>query len=350
VPLVTRPTQLCHDFVVVSPQVPQQGELRVPLRVWLLVAGFLLFGGILVLLGGVISGLTDYERSILATVGTAFALVGPLFLAEEVLRQALAATRSVAEQAAAKATAVADQLDQIGARIRSLLDVQETEQAGDRNRAESGDLTALSKVYSEAERWLIGRGLWVAIDPPNLGILVKVIRGTGPADQDYVLLRIESADLKSITGQQSWLPNDDPAEVLLRFGPDLINRNLWPGPDGFTRLKILPKLVQALSRIVDAHQAGASADALTSVVAVAGGWAVTAYGSICNLQEPSVQVPLDELRRDRSAAVTYLKEHLGTWTTDDDAAVDIAIAIRDKYPLFWISGPSGFKLPDKQAS
>jgi len=199
-------------------------------------------------------------------------------------------------------------------------------------------LTRFSKVYSEAERWLIGRGLWVAIDPPNLGILVKVVRGNGPADQDYVLLRIESADLQSITSQQSWLPNDDPAEVLFRFRPELINRNLWPGDDKFTRLGILPKVVQALSRIIDAHQAGTSAGALTSVVAVAGEWAVTeavdkdgSKASIRHLQKPNAQISLAELGRAPSAAVTDLRGRLGTWTADDDAAIAVAIAIHGKY-------------------
>ena len=208
-------TQLCQHFVVASPEVPQQGKHPIPVRVWLIGGGTLLFGVGLVVLGGVLPRLTDYERSILATVGTAVGLVAPLFLAEEMLRHALAATRSAVENAAAKATAAADRIDQVGTRIRSLLDVQDSQQASDRNRAELGELARFSKVYSEAERWLINRGLWVAIDPPNLGILVKVVRGNGPADRDYALLRIESTDLQSITSQQSWLPNARPRKSVV---------------------------------------------------------------------------------------------------------------------------------------
>ena len=147
------------------------------------------------------------------------------------LRQALAATRSIAEHAAARVTAVADQIDQIGTRIRSLLDVQE------------------------------------------------------------------------------------------------------------------------------AQQASTSAGALTSVVAVAGEWAVTeavdkdgSKASIRHLQKPNAQISLAELGRTPSAAVTDLRGRLGTWTADDDAAIAVAIAIHGKYPYFWLSGPSGFKHTDKQAS
>jgi hypothetical protein len=350
---VARSTQLCQYFVVASPEVPQQGKHPIPVRVWLIGGWTLLFGVGLVVLGGALSGLTDYERSILATVGTAVGLVAPLFLAEEMLRHALATTRSVVENAAAKATAAADRIDQVGTQIRSLLDVQNAQQASERNRAELGEFAGFSKVYSDAEPWLNNRGLWVAINPQNLGILVKVVRGNGTADQDYALLRIESADLQSITSQQSWLPNDDPASVLLRFRPELINRNLWPGDEDFPQLGILFKVIQALSRITDAHQAGTSAGALRSVVAVAGEWAVAeAAGtpSICHLQKPDIQVSLDELATDPAATVTDLKRRLGTWTADDDAAVAVAITLHNKHRYFYLSPPSGFKINHKNAS
>jgi hypothetical protein len=349
---VTRSTQLCQHFVVTSPEVPQQGKHPTPARAWLIGGDALLSGIVIVLLGGVLPWLTDYERSIFATVGTAFGLVAPLFLAEEKLRHALAATRSVVEHAAEKATAAADRIDQVGDRIRSLLDAQKAQQSSDRNRAERGELASFSKVYSEAERWLDDRGLWVATGLPELGILVKVVRGNGAADQDYALLRIESADLQSITSQQSWLPNDNPEEVLFRFYPELLNQDLWPGDDAFTQLRILPKVVQALSRIVDAHQAGTSAGALTNVVAVAGEWAITEAGkpSIYHLQKPNVQVSLAELASNPTA-VTDLKRRLDTWTADDDAAVAVAIALHGKYSsYFLLSPPSGFKITDKHAS
>ena len=145
--------------------------------------------------------------------------------------------------------------------------------------------------------------------------------------------------------------------MLFRFRPELINRNLWPGDEDFAQLGILPKVVQALSRIVDAHQAGTSAGALTSVVAVAGEWAVTeredmdgSKASIYHLQKPNTQVSLAELASDPSATITDLKRRLGTWTAYDDAAVAVAIALHDKYRYFRLVPPSGFKITDKHAS
>lgn len=127
--------------------------------VWFVAAGLLIAGVAIVFAGACIDGLDSYEQSVFVNVGTAFALAGPLFLAERALARRIRrvgetahAAERAGEAAQAASEATREELDALRGQFISGMDEA---RARDSRRAESaaaGSFDDLVALYDRASR------------------------------------------------------------------------------------------------------------------------------------------------------------------------------------------------------
>ena len=120
---------------------------------WLIVAALLAAGGGLIYWGTRFSAKESYDQSILASFGTAFALAGPLFLVEELLRRTLRETKQLATDAKSSVSAVQRDLQDLSGVYQALsrrMDDSRLQLDDERGEAAGGNRSAMVDLYRQA--------------------------------------------------------------------------------------------------------------------------------------------------------------------------------------------------------
>lgn len=248
-------------------------------------------GAAIVIAGGLISGLSDYVRSIFATVGTAIALVGPLWVGERFLTirvkeatDAAVAAGSTAGEALETARSLSVTVAGLEGEVRDrLAGIRDSEEQQRRDAVE-GRQEAIAEFYREAaeRRWIAPRGLRVPVGMGGLSLRVRVLEGTTTADEPTtrsVELAFEDADLKQVGESVVWPPSEPPARMLERLARMLMDAGRHPGDQTFIRSELLAVASNAIAKVRDLHIGARGAIDVGPIVEFLGeDWAVTSGG------------------------------------------------------------------------
>lgn len=235
---------------------------------------FLLLGAFLVSLGGVISDLGDYAKSIFAGVGITLGLVGPLFVAERLLSMNLAETK--------------DRVQELGTNL-SRLDQAFQQQLGqtraDRQRRldniAEGDFQPLVAEYNRAAGlgWIDRRGLRVATDINDVWLLVRVDRAQDDGGKWHVNFAFEGPRLEPVGRPVIFTEDTNAVNVFGLLENELQQVGKWSGDKTLMPHALLQTVASSLGQIINLHtgkQADIGVDAVIELVD--GDWAVTDQG------------------------------------------------------------------------
>lgn len=231
-----------------------------PWWVWFVAAGLLIAGVAIVFAGARIDGLDSYGQSVFVNVGTAFALAGPLFLAERALARRIrrvGETARAAERAgeAAQAASEATRKELDALREQFVGGMNEARAADSRRaeRAAAGSFDDLVALYERASRGrsIDRRGLRVT--PPSLGFSLRiraVDRGTEGEGVRVIELDCEDDALTSVCEGVIWSPGETAAEVFVRLAENLTKVGRYPGDDTFDPTKLLDAIAVGLGSVI----------------------------------------------------------------------------------------------------
>jgi hypothetical protein len=248
-------------------------------------------GVVIVVIGGLISGLSDYVQSIFATVGTAIALIGPLWVGERFLTirvkeatDAAVAAGSTAGEALESARSltitVADIEKEVRDRLAGIRDDEEQQQ----RHAVEGRQEAMAEMYEQAaeRRWIAGRGLRVPAGMGDLSLRLRMLTGA-KADREpsarSVELTFEDTHLREVGEPVVWAPEEKPARMLERLAHKLMDAGRYPGDEVFSGSNLLTVAGNAIAKVRDLHVGSRGAIDVGPIVEFVGeDWAVTTDG------------------------------------------------------------------------
>jgi hypothetical protein len=302
-------------------QADPNAKKTIPAGVWLIGSLIFLFGVVLLIAGGEIHALSEYDRSLFAHFGTAFTLVGPLFVIErfmsrriDVVARSAAAAMSSADVARDTAQMALTQVGDLSARVQARLDDLRAEDQELRDRAASGaqqsDLVAL---YDRAARNRSIDRLGLRIPAPNLLDLWLRVRAVHRAPEgtpvDLVELQFEDGRLDIVGDSVVWSPSEPVEDVFVRVAAGL-QTGLWRGDSQYDPEAILSAIANALGQIIDLR-AGPTGDPRTRQIAslVNDDWAVTREG-LDSLRSADVYADHHELVGETSPAFQRLEREV----------------------------------------
>jgi vacuolar-type H+-ATPase subunit H len=289
---------------------------RRPWWVWLIGAAFLVVGAAVIVAGGRISGLSEYERSIFAHIGTAVGLIGPLFVAERLLsirvteaRDEANAARSAAGEALETAKIVRETVDDLDREVRDQLAQLRDEDEQRAQRAAQGSFQDLVDQYNQVatQDWVDRRGLRIPAGG-DLWLLVRAVRRAPEGGEAMWLIELtyEGPSLERI-GSAIWSPGEPAVDVFLRLATELKRAGKWPGEESFRPTELLTDIAETLGMIIDSHTGALGDRRLRQVLEVVGeDWAVTREG-LDSLHKPDIYAESRELRGDSNSAFHRLK-------------------------------------------
>jgi hypothetical protein len=307
-------------------------DKKTPLHVWLVGLGALAVGAAMVWIGGLLDELNDYDRSIFVHVGTAIALVGPLYVVERLLSRRIGmvgtrvdAVKSSADAARDSAETALTRVDELSSRVQRRLDELRASDRELRDRAATGnDQADLVALYDKAASNRSIDRLGLRIPAPNLFDLwlrVRVVhRAPEGVPVDLVELSLENDPLDTAGNSVVWSPNEPVEEPLVRLATGLQNTSVWQGDRAFDPDAILSMTAEALGRIIDIRT-GPRGDPQVRQIAslVNESWAVTREG-LDSLVSPAVWAEAHELVGERSYLAFQRLEHqveLRNWNNDE---------------------------------
>jgi hypothetical protein len=279
---------------------------RRPWWVWLIGAVFLALGTVIVVAGGRLSGLSDYERSIFAHVGTAIALIGPLFIGGKLLEirvREVGAEASAARQAAseAKETAalVRESVSTLDREVRDRLAEIRREDEQRADRAARGSFQDLVDLYEQAAAryWIDRLGVRVPAGP-DMWLRVRAVR-RAPEGTTIPLIELTYEDPKlQPIASAVWSADEHPAQVFVRLAEGLKGAGRWPGDAAFSVDGLLTEITSVLLRIIESHTGPSGERRLRSVIELVGNdWAVTRQG-LDSLDSANIYADHTELLRE----------------------------------------------------
>lgn len=254
---------------------------RGPLRVWLTGGLFLLAGAILVLLGGVISGLSDYDRSIFAGVGITLGLVGPLFVAERVLSASVAEVRNQAAAVVEDVKEVRTALSRLDQAYQQQLGQTRIDQQRRLDDISEGNFEPLVGAYNRAAGlgWIDKRGLRVATGVKDLWLLVRVSRGPDDDAEWLVKFAFEGPGLGPVGKPVTFTGDTNAVDVFGRLKDELQQVGRWPGDSALMPHDLLQTVARSLGKINDLHTGSQADIGVDAVIELVGDdWAVTDSG------------------------------------------------------------------------
>jgi hypothetical protein len=293
---------------------------RRPWWVWLIGGAFLLVGAAFVVAGGRISGLSEYEKSIFAHVGTAIGLIGPLFVAERLLnirvteaRDEASAARSAAGEALETSKLVRKTVNDLDREVRDRLAQLHDEDEERAHRAAEGSFQDLVELYNQAAtgRWIDRRGLRVRTSTEDLWLLVRVVERAPEGEAMWFgELSFEGPKLEKIGESVIWSPGEQAPNVFVRLAGSLRETPSWPGDDAFSPVDLLHAVADALGKIIDSHRGAHGDRRLRQVLEIVGeDWAVTREG-LDSLHTPDIYAESTDLRGSTGPTLDRLKRQV----------------------------------------
>jgi hypothetical protein len=272
---------------------------------------FLLVGAAVVAVGGRISGLSDYEKSIFAHVGTAIGLVGPLFVIERLLsirvtetREAASAARSAADKALETAMMVQESVSDLDREVRERLAEIQGEEEQRAEGAAQGRFEDLVALYAQAaaRRWIDRLGLRVPAGS-ELWLRVRAVQRAPEGGETIWLIELTYEDPKLVPiASAVWSPDEEVREVFVRLASELKQTGRWPGDEAFNPAKILMDIAAALRNVIDSHTGPRGDRGLRQVIELVGDeWAVTREG-LDSLDKRDLYAESGELRNNTNPA------------------------------------------------
>lgn len=252
-----------------------------PLQVWLTGGLFLLAGAFLVLLGGVISGLSDYNRSIFAGVGIALGLVSPLSVAERLLRRSVAEVGNKADAAVESVKEVRTDLSRLDQAYQEQLGRTRADQQRHLDEISDGNFESLIGEYNRAAGlgWIDKRGLRIATGVDGLRLLVHVGQRLGDDTEWLVKFAYEDLGLKPVGNPVTFSGNANAVDVFERLKDELQQVGRWPGDSALLPHDSLQAVARSLGKISDLHTGPQADIGVDSVMELIGDeWAVTDTG------------------------------------------------------------------------
>lgn len=290
-----------------------------PVWVWLIGAALVLIGAGVIVAGGLIAGLSDYDRSVLVNVGTALALVGPLFIAERLLQIRV---KEVEREAVASAAFVRTAVSDLNREVRERLAGLRAQDERRREAAAEGSFEDLVDLYREVEGrgWIDRRGLRVAIGLGDLRLKVRVIQIEPDGEKTWIVeLSFEGPRLTPIGDTVIWSPQEATADVFVRLAERLREANRWPGEEVFDPKEILNAVSVALGRVIDLHVGSGGDRRVRQVIELVNeDWAVTREG-MDSLLDPDLYVDAGDLQHQANLAMEKLEDEVQRRGLDEAA-------------------------------
>jgi hypothetical protein len=268
-------------------------------------------GAAFVVAGGRISGLSEYEKSIFAHVGTAIGLIGPLFVAERLLnirvteaRDQASAARSAAGEALETSKLVRKTVNDLDREVRDRLAQLHDEDEERAHRAAEGSFQDLVELYNQAAagRWIDRRGLRVRTSTEDLWLLVRVVERAPEGEAMWLgELSFEGPKLEKIGESVIWSPGEQASEPYEHVGR---------GDDAFSPVDLLHAVADALGKIIDSHRGAHGDRRLRQVLEIVGeDWAVTREG-LDSLHTPDIYAESSDLRGSTGPTLDRLKRQV----------------------------------------
>jgi hypothetical protein len=254
---------------------------RAPLRVWLTGGLFLLAGAFFVLLGGAISGLSDYDKSIFAGVGITLGLVGPLFVAERLLSASVAEVRDQAAAVGKDLKEVRTALSRLDEAYQQQLSETRADQQRRLDDISEGNFEPLVDAYNQAAGlgWIDERGLRVATGVNDLWLLVRVSRESDDDAEWLVKFAFEGPDLEPIGNPVTFTGDTDALDVFGRLKSELRQVERWPGDSALMPHDLFLAVARSLGKVIDLHTGSQADIGVDAVIELVGDdWAVTNFG------------------------------------------------------------------------
>ncbi len=288
---------------------------RRPWWVWLIGGVFLLVGAAVVAVGGRISGLSEYERSIFAHVGTAIGLVGPLFVIERLLsirvtetREEASAARSAAGKALETAMMVQDSVSDLDREVRERLSQIQGEEEQRAQGAAQGRFEDLVALYAQAaaRRWIDRRGLRVPAGA-DLWLRARAVQRAPEGGETIWLIELTYEDPKlGSVASAVWSPDEEAKEVFVRLAGELKQTGRWAGDKAFNPAELLKDIAASLRKVIDSHTGPRGDRGLRQVIELVGDeWAVTREG-LDSLDKRDLYAESGELRGNTNPAFQRL--------------------------------------------
>lgn len=308
---------------------------RTPWWVWFVGASLLVFGAGVVYAGGHINGLDGYERSIFVNIGTAFALIGPLFLAERALsrrireagERARSAQRS-AEAIRATIEATRSDVEKLRTEFREGLARARAEDTARRERAAAGSFESLVELYRRAsEHRSIDRlGLRVLATDLDLALRVRAVeRAPEGEPMWFIELNFQDDNLRELGRRVIWSPDEQASEMFLRLAKELQSVGRWPGDAAFDPAALLTAITDGLGKVISIRSGARGDRQVRQIIEVVNDdWAVTREG-FDSLTSSRMWAEHDELIGDTNHAFHRLK---GQVTDRGDSMSNFTTAFR----------------------
>lgn len=236
-------------------------------------------GAFFVLLGGAISGLSDYDKSIFAGVGITLGLVGPLFVAERLLSASVAEVRNQAAALGEDVKEVRTALSRLDEVYQQQLSETRAEQQRRLDDISEGNFEPLVDAYNQAAGWIDERGLRVATGVNDLWLLVRVSRESDDDAEWLVKFAFEGPDLEPIGNPVTFTGDTNALDVFGRLKNELRQVGRWPGDTALMPHDLFQAVARSLGKVIDLHtgsQADIGVDAVIELVS--DDWAVTSFG------------------------------------------------------------------------
>jgi hypothetical protein len=248
-------------------------------------------GVVLIILGGTVPGLSDYNRSLLAGFGTVLVLIGPVVIGERLFGTFF---RDGAKAAADLAKHPVEQVRRLGSSIREKLFEPRHGVADLERRASEGDFQALVTLYDMALKpnWIYKDGIRVKTRFPGCG-WAKMSVERGGAGKVFVRFSFEEEPFGSICVSADWMPHETYVDFLGRVAQLLQNANCAPDDDTFSKPGLSALFAHALRTAIELHTGADGSQNVDSIAVFIGEkWAVT-EDSLVHLTPPvwSVSAP-----------------------------------------------------------
>lgn len=306
-------------------------ETTTPKHVWGIGLGGVAVGTLIIGIGRCYEGLSGYDQSVVVNIGTAIALIGPIYVAERALSRRIGIASQSADAAKVSADDARDaagealaQVGELSASVRQRLEDVRADDRDLRTRASTGhDQADLVALYDKAagNNSIDRLGLRIpGPDPIDWWIRIRVAhRAENGSPVDLVELTFEDPDLHTVGQGAIWSPGEPVAEVFVRLAGDLHEAGAWPGDVAFDAEKILSEVTRALARVIDIRTGPRGDPRVRPIASLVGdSWAVT-RGGLDSLRSADVFADANELVGDTHHAFQRLDQQvkLRSWNKLD---------------------------------
>jgi hypothetical protein len=285
--------------------------------------GLALLGIVVIIAGGVIGALDEYEQSICVNLGTALVLFGPLLYLERRVVFQIRAVSEKTDAAAENARVALRQTEDLATRVQNRLEeIRERDQELAERAARGEDQADLVALYKRASaNHSIDRlGLRLpSPEPMEHWLRLRVISRNpeGAGEIDLVEMRFENGALQPIGREVTWSPGEAADQVFVGLAQGLQEAGEWPGDEAFDASAILAAFVEALQRVIAVWSGPGGNPRVRPIAALLPGpWAVTRFG-LDSLLTPDVWVEGDELIGDTHHAFMRIEQAVKVRGWDD---------------------------------